>query len=266
MRSAPSAREGHSLPFSRRARYPSAMTTIALYGSGEFLPWSTPIDDWCLERSAIPGDRVVILPTASAPEGDDAFSRWARMGIDHYEQRGLRPEVLDVRARADAEREDIAARIDGARLIFFSGGNPGFLAETLAGTRLWRAVHEAVSNGVALAGCSAGAVFLGVRAPDVRDGPSKIRWVDGVRLLSLAFIAPHFDLLDTYQPGLRDRMVGACPPGCMLVGIDEDTAFCGDGEEWTVLGKRSGWIGGVDALAEHPAGEPVRVPLGLRLP
>jgi len=46
-----------------------------LLGSGEFEPWSEEA-----ERAAVleAAPTVAILPTASAPEGDAVFDRWAR--------------------------------------------------------------------------------------------------------------------------------------------------------------------------------------------
>jgi hypothetical protein len=41
------------------------MSLFALLGSGEFLPWTSEVDDWVLERAT--GEGVLILPTASAP-------------------------------------------------------------------------------------------------------------------------------------------------------------------------------------------------------
>ena len=242
------------------------MVSLALYGSGEFLAWSREVDQWCLDRATATGDRVLILPTASAPEGDAAFAKWSRMGFEHYEEQGLRPEVLDLRTRADAERVDLAAAVEGARLLFFSGGNPGYLAETLTGTRFWRAVLAAVADGTAIAGCSAGACILGTIVPFI-EGEGITRWVDGMRLLDLAYVAPHFDVLDSYQPGLRARVVGKRPDGSVVVGLDEETALCGDGETWDVRGNGGVWIGRDEHdLVEHRAGAQPVVQLGLNLP
>ena len=48
---------------------------FALMGSGEFQPWSRDVDVWALDH--VTGDgRVLVLPTASAPEGDEVFSEW----------------------------------------------------------------------------------------------------------------------------------------------------------------------------------------------
>lgn len=241
------------------------MATLALYGSGEFLPWSRRVDDWCLARADGSSDRVLIVPTASAPEGEAVFFRWARMGFDHYREAGLSPEVVELRTRQDADRPDLAAQVEGARLIFFSGGNPGYLAEAVTGTGFWRAVVAAVSTGTALAGCSAGACLKGTLVPFI-GGEGVVRWIEGTRLLANAYIAPHFDRLDSYSPGMRRAVIGRCPPGSLLVGLDEKTALCGDGDTWEVVGVGGVWIGHDDHdLRAYRHGDRAAVRLGLDL-
>jgi hypothetical protein len=44
------------------------MTWWSLLGTGEFQPWSEPVDRRLVEEADGDG-RVLILPTASAPEG-----------------------------------------------------------------------------------------------------------------------------------------------------------------------------------------------------
>lgn len=158
------------------------MTAIAMLGSGEFEPWCDEVERWCLEHAGVDGDRVLIVPTASAPEGEDVFARWASLGLEHYRRLGLAPEVLEVRTRAEAERRSTASAVEGTRHIFFSGGNPGYLADALRGTPLWEAVTAAVARGTAIGGCSAGAVFLGVQAPFVANDAFS-HWVPGLGLL-----------------------------------------------------------------------------------
>jgi len=219
------------------------MGAIALLGSGEFEPWARPVDKWCADNVTATSNRALILPTASAPEGDDVFHRWGRMGVDHYEAIGFAPEVLELRERDDAFKQEIVDAVDGARIVFFSGGNPGYLAETLNGTPFWDAVVTAVTSGAtALGGCSAGAAFMGATAPFVA-GDSLDHWTDGTRLLSRAYVMPHFDMVDTYMPALNNMLLEMKPEGTTAVGIDEQTALYGDGERWRVTGAGAAWIG-----------------------
>ena len=78
---------------------------------------------------------------------------------------GVEQVIVDVRTRADAENPDLAAKIDGAGLIYLSGGNPAYFADTLRDTAVWAAIVAAHRAGAALAGCSAGAMALADWAP-----------------------------------------------------------------------------------------------------
>ncbi|MGH2720564.1 MAG: Type 1 glutamine amidotransferase-like domain-containing protein, partial [Actinomycetota bacterium] len=132
---------------------------LALLGSGEFLPWQAGLDRWLLDR-ARPGP-VLVLPTASAPEGGAVFERWGSMGVAHYrDELGTAAEVVPLRTRADAERPELVARLDDAALVFFSGGNPAYLVHVLAGTPFWAALQRGTAAGLAYGGCSAGAACL----------------------------------------------------------------------------------------------------------
>src|SRR5262249_38583925 len=138
---------------------------FGLLGSGEFESWSAAVDRCLLERATGDGT-VLILPTASAPEGDRVFDRWASMGTEHFESLGVSSEVLAVKTKVDASDERNAERVRAASMVYFSGGNPAYLAGTLADTALWGAVREGLRRGMAYAGCSAGIACLGEVALD----------------------------------------------------------------------------------------------------
>jgi cyanophycinase-like exopeptidase len=215
------------------------MASFALLGSGEFEPWTGPIDRWLLERGSGDG-RVIVLPTASAPEGDEVFQGWASMGLRHYAEAGIPVEVIPLRTRADAERTDIVAGVRGASAVFFSGGNPAYLAATLANTPAWRVIREEMDRGMAYAGCSAGVACLGEAAPDssIRDPLSADGSLlqPGLGMFPGTFLMPHWDALDGYIPGLQALIRSSVPADRRLVTIDEHTAILGDGIEWTVVG------------------------------
>ena len=246
------------------------MAVFALLGSGEFLPWAREVDAWCAERATAPSERVLILPTASAPEGDDVFDKWAGMGAEHYTRLGLAPQVLPLKVRDDASRPEIVDAVADSRIIFFSGGNPGYLAETLRDTPFWEAVRDALAHGTAFGGCSAGASAVGSIAPDVTSSTinlDDLRWVPGLPLFTRAVTPTHFDAVETFFPGLRQYIFDSRPPDNILFGIDEETAACGDGTSWTVLGRGAVTIIGADGIGptEYRAGSAVESDLGLSL-
>jgi cyanophycinase len=240
------------------------MASFALLGSGEFEPWTEPVDRWLLEHGAGDG-RIVVLPTASAPEGEEVFEGWASMGLRHYEQAGIAAEVVALRTRADAERTDLIERFRGASAVFFSGGNPAYLAATLNGTPAWECILDEMQRGMAYAGCSAGVACLGESAPDssVRDplhaDGSLLQ--PGLGVFPSTFLMPHWDALDGYVPGLTGLIRSSVPAGRLLVTIDEHTAMLGDGSTWTVEGSgRVGVIRGDDERV-FPPGESFEAPL-----
>jgi cyanophycinase len=231
---------------------------LGLLGSGEFEPWAEEVDRRLLAEAR--NGPVLILPTASAPEGDEVFDRWGRKGVQHYERRGIGSEVLPVRTREDADRRDLAARIDDAAMVFFSGGDPAHLASVLEGTRCWRSIVQGLGEGLAFGGCSAGAAALGERTTRRLDpgalGP-------GLRLFPGTNIAPHWDVVDRFLPGQRDRMTAALGDGARLVGIDERTALIGDGYRWSVAGRGGVHVFEGGRWADHSAGDPFDLDLGL---
>ena len=209
---------------------------VALVGSGEFLQVMAPIDAELLEGRP---RRAVFLPTAAGEEGPERVRYWVELGTTHYRAMGVEPVALEVLDRKDAGRPELAAKLAGAGLIYLSGGNPGYLAHTLAGTPVWEAILEAWHAGAALAGCSAGACALSRIADDfARPGHYSGA---GLAVVPQLVVLPHFDRLERWRPGLTETMAGRTPKDAVLVGIDEETALVGHGESFIVRGKRSAW-------------------------
>ena len=205
--------------------------TVALVGAGEYLEGMLPVDKKLLERvNGTP--RVVVLPTASAPDGEGVPERWARMGVEHFAELGVSAEPVMLLNRTDAEDAEISSHISASNFIYFSGGKPRFLLETLQGTRSWQAILDVFDAGGIIAGCSAGAMVLG---GVVFDFPQIWRTIPALGLVPGIAIIPHFDEL----PAL---MVGTITRGkrkSTIVGIDGTTALVGSDHQWIVHGRGS---------------------------
>ena len=209
---------------------------VALVGSGEFLEVMVPVD---AELLAGRPQRAVFLPTASAEEGPQRVRYWIDLATAHYASMGVEPVPLEVLDREEAERPELASKVAGAGLVYLSGGNPGYLANTLAGTAVWQAILEAWRLGAAIAGCSAGACALSRVADDFRE-PGRYSG-EALAVVPYLVVLPHFDRFEHWMPGLADRMMARTPPDAVLVGIDEETALVGTGDKFTVRGKKSVW-------------------------
>lgn len=235
------------------------MIGMALLGAGEFDPWSEVVDRWAVQRG---GDgRVVIAPTASAPEGDDTFANWARKGLEHFGHLGIDAEVLAMKTRDDAQLDEVAERIRGASAVYFSGGNPYYLAQTIRDTRFWRALLEEVERGTTYIGCSAGVAVLTETtydsSADLRSGEV---WKPGLGFVRGVLFAPHWNTVDRWFPGATDFIAGSVKPGELLVAQDEDTAMVGDGTTWSVVGDAGIHVLRDGAWTHHAAGDTFTLP------
>ncbi len=210
---------------------------LALVGSGEYLPEMAEI-----EGSLIAGrpPRYVQIATAAVPDGEATVERWHNLGRAQAERLGVEPVILDIKDRSDADSAEIAKMVDGAGLIYLSGGHPGFLAETLRDTAVWAAIVEAWRGGAALAGCSAGAMAFSAWVPSLRhprEGGTR-----GLALLPHVRAIPHFDAFVSRIPDMMTRFLLPHDPAVTVVGVDEETALVGGPSEWIVKGKSSAWL------------------------
>lgn len=204
---------------------------FALVGSGEFLPVMASVDTMLLAGRH---QSVAVIPTASAQDGERTFQKWITMAQLHFRKLGVEVRPIEVRDREQAmDFQDLLA-IKSAGFIYLSGGNPGHLAASLRDTPVWEAVAEAVFNGAAIAGCSAGAMAMCALAPVVREPIAEMG--PGIAMIGHIAVIPHFDKIRAWVPGIVENYLLSRPDDVTVIGIDEDTALVGGPHEWTVQG------------------------------
>ena len=193
-------------------------------------------DAGLLAATGRPRPRVVILPTASYPDGEEVFQRWAAMGIAHFGELGAEVEPVLVRDRTEADDPAAAQAVGEADLIYLSGGKPTHLMQALDGTLVGHAISDAHWRGAVIAGCSAGAMVLAGHAFDFRFAvlPWLLRWRSGMGFVPGTSVMPHYD---AWPEPICALIAFQAPRGSVVLGIDENTAAVGRDGAWQVHGQ-----------------------------
>ncbi len=156
---------------------------------------------------------IVIVPTAATNENPYVAGE---NGIRHFRRLGAAPDKLLI-DEDNANQVEVAAALEQFRAVYFTGGDPVYLLETLRGSRTWEAVQSVHARGGLIAGSSAGAMVLGGWMWRF-DG-----WVPGLALAPNLAVLPHHATMAARWDAAR--MAAALPGGATLIGIDEATAL-----------------------------------------
>ena len=191
---------------------------ITLVGSGEYLPVMKDVDCYLLDTLNISGrkPRVACLPTAAGREGDSSVNRWLSMGVQHFEELGAEVSAVRIIDRASADDPQWQPILENADLIYFSGGDPGYLHQTMQGSRAWQAGQRAWERGAIYAGCSAGAMILGKRMPSFRLAGTQ----EGFDIVPATFIVPHFDAIPGIWKPIVFGLQRQLKKGERMIGVD----------------------------------------------
>jgi cyanophycinase len=178
------------------------------------------------------------------------------MGKEHFQALGteVTPAHIIDRESADDPRWETA--LENADLIYFSGGNPMYLYETMKGSRAWDAAQKAWARGGVYAGCSAGAMILAQRVPNFRA--VGLTSLPGFQVIPATFVIPHFDrmrgLWSAFLFGIRHQLKN----NQFILGVDENTALVGKlNGTWQVMGQGQIHIITRDDQQDFAAGEEV---------
>ena len=212
--------------------------SLALVGSGEYLPAMATFEKSLLDDGIKNGKRAIYvqIPTAAGQESADRLEYWKQLGKAQADRLGVDSIFLPIFSREDANNPEFATLIKDCALIYMSGGDPHYLAETLMGTPLWSAIQENWRTGTSLAGCSAGAMVLSSHIPNFRllkKAPTA-----GLNLLPEIRVIPHFNKFFRWIPESAAKVLLHVPDDSILIGVDELTAIVkrsGD-EHWVVVG------------------------------
>ena len=116
-----------------------------------------------------------------------------------------------------------ANQVSESALIYMSGGDPHYLANTLRGTPVLEAIIKNWKSGGSLAGCSAGAMVMSSKIPHFRISSNSP--TDGFNLLPNLRVIPHFNKFFKWIPDSAAKVLLDTPGDSILLGIDEKTAL-----------------------------------------
>ena len=213
--------------------------SLALVGSGEYLPAMAEFEKSLLEDGIKNGKENIYIqiPTAAAQESSARLEYWRDLGQKQAQVIGAKPLFLPIYTRDDAQNMDFVNQISNGALIYMSGGDPHYLANTLIDTPIWQAIVKNWQSGASLAGCSAGAMVLSSQIPNFRL--SRAQPTVGLNLIPNIRVIPHFNKFFKWIPESAAKLLMHVPDDSILIGIDELTAIVkrSGSDFWQVYGQ-----------------------------
>jgi len=198
---------------------------VALFGGEEFTEAAEAFDRELLKLVDSDSANIAILPTAAQPENPYLA---AAHGIAHFRKLGADPYGAMILDRPTADAPMLVSELDGAEIIYLTGGRPMHLLESLRDTLTWRRVLELHEQGAVLAGSSAGAMVLcGRMSLGGETTPA-------LGVVSNAVVLPHFERATDERV---QQLVADASESVTYLGIDGATGcLMVDGKEWRVYG------------------------------
>lgn len=216
---------------------------------------------------------IGVLPVASGdPLGSFAAVQSTLSAL------GAQVHLLDVRARADSERQSLLALANTCSGYWFTGGDQNRIGDLVVGTPLHALIVQRYRQGAAVGGTSAGAaamsrIMLTGKGDPSETRPGTFQTRTGLGLLPGTIVDQHF-----LRRQRQNRLFSLIQehPDHLGLGIDEETALQVTGGQATVVGNRQIFVvdpapariapGGAHGLVVHLLGPGQGLDLNRRLP
>ena len=182
--------------------------------------------------------RIVIITAATdlpLEVGQQYIGIFERLGAEDA-------RIIDTRSKEDACFYEVLEHVEKATGVFFTGGDQAKIIDTIKDTDLDAAIHRRFSEGIIVAGTSAGAAIM----PDIMivDGDSEtnprmeiVKMSPGMGFFPGVIIDQHF-----LQRARIGRLISALTQHRKAVlgfGIDENTAILVIGKKIQVIGENA---------------------------
>jgi len=199
---------------------------LALAGGEEFRAGCEPMDLEIIRLCGIQSPKVLIIPTAA----DLAPNRSAKNGVDYFTRLGADAFDLMILNKSDANDNELVQGIHEADIIYFTGGNPDHLLDSLNGTMLLRSTMSKIKDGEILVGLSAGAMVMG----SLMRRPKLGQWITGLNIAENIAVLPHHEKSDPQSTS--EELSLKVSAEITVFGIDAKTACISTPDGWIVAG------------------------------
>lgn len=204
-------------------------TTIALLGGNEFHDGCRVADSTILELTGQERPNIKILPTANIHHPDIA----ADNGVQYFSDLGFNSTKLMITNREAANNPENASELSSCDLLYLPGGSPQYLFECLYNTCLVEEIIKRASQGMIIAGSSAGAMVMG----ELLKNPPQGTWGKGLGLISNFGVIPHHENAD-HQKTFEElkEVVFSDHPEAIICGISIESGCIVQGSKISVIG------------------------------
>jgi cyanophycinase len=210
-------------------------TVLISVGGGELNEADSVLDEIFRLANRADDPRIVVMTIATSDD-EDAASKYNSV----FRKRGVRHvETVHIREREDAFNAASLKKIEGADVIYFTGGDQLNITSLSGGTPLHNLLHDRLKSGVVIVGTSAGAAMMSssmIIEGDSEMAPKKgsVETAPGMDLIDGTIIDTHFS-----ERGRHGRLLAAVAhfPQNIGIGIDERTAIVYQEDGFRVIGE-----------------------------
>ncbi|HEV2844820.1 MAG TPA: cyanophycinase [Thermoanaerobaculia bacterium] len=189
------------------------------------------------------GSGKLVVVTVATEEPRESFKEYQKI----FKELGVKNiEHLDVRLREEAKSEERVKILEGAKVVFFTGGDQLKITSQLGDSAVYQTLERLHQEGTTVAGTSAGASVMSETMLISGDGEEShkvgklLGMAPGLGLIRDMVIDQHFA-----ERGRLGRLLGAISqnPRQLGIGLDENTAIVvHDQESFEVIGEGAAYV------------------------
>jgi cyanophycinase len=189
------------------------------------------------------GSGKLVVVTVATEEPQETFQEYRQI----FTELGVKKiEHLDVRLREEAKSEERVKILEGASVVFFTGGDQLKITSQLGDSAVYQTIEKLYQEGKTIAGTSAGASVMSETMLISGNGEEShkvgklLGMAPGLGLVRNIVIDQHFA-----ERGRLGRLLGAISqnPRQLGIGLDENTAIVvRDQESFEVIGQGAVYV------------------------